>query len=110
VLLGEFRRNAVLVPLDAGGGMWSAESGGIRWIYAFSDEAELARFAAVRGVRSESADLGWEFISVLGARLLDVVIPQVGVPTGVALDVAGERPVMFPPVTGVVPDAVAVDA
>ncbi|WP_405725196.1 SseB family protein [Streptomyces sp. NBC_01537] len=110
VLLGEFRRTAVLVPLDAGGGMWSAELGGIRWIYAFSDEAELARFAAARGARSESADPGWEFISVLGARLLDVVIPQVGVPTGVALDVAGERPVMLPPVAGIVPDAVAVDA
>ncbi|MFE2426584.1 SseB family protein [Streptomyces sp. NPDC059373] len=109
-LLGEFRRNTVLVPLDAGGGMWSAESGGIRWIYAFSDEAELARFAAARGARPESPGSDWEFISVLGARLLDVVIPQVGVPTGVALDVAGERPVMFPPVAGIVPDAVAVDA
>ncbi|MGW2112472.1 SseB family protein, partial [Streptomyces sp. NPDC001948] len=38
VLLGEFRRTAVLVPLDGSGDLWSAEQGGVRWICAFSDE------------------------------------------------------------------------
>ncbi|MEV0266269.1 hypothetical protein AB0I49_33680 [Streptomyces sp. NPDC050617] len=52
----------------------------------------------------------WEYRTVLGARLLDVVVPAVGVPAGVALDVGSERPMMFPPVVGIVPDAVAVDA
>ncbi|MGC5397569.1 hypothetical protein ACPXCP_17705 [Streptomyces sp. DT20] len=36
VLLGEFRRTAVLVPLDEAGDLWSAEQGGVRWICAFS--------------------------------------------------------------------------
>lgn len=49
VLLGEFRRTAVLVPLDGAGDLWSAEQSGVRWICAFSDEAALARFAGVRG-------------------------------------------------------------
>lgn len=48
-LLGEFRRTAVLVPLDEAGDLWSAEQNGVRWICAFSDEEALARFASARG-------------------------------------------------------------
>ncbi|WP_229325290.1 hypothetical protein [Streptomyces sp. UNOC14_S4] len=110
-LIGEFRRTAVLVPLDSQGGLWTAEFQGIHWIHAFTDESALARFAATR----QETDPGeavhdWEYRTVLGARLLDTVIPAVGEPTGVALDVGGERPMMFPPVTGIVPEAVALDA
>ncbi|WP_349017340.1 hypothetical protein [Streptomyces solicavernae] len=119
-LLGEFRRTAVLVPLTSGGprpetaaqdeGFWTAEHSGIRWILAFSDEAALARFALARG----EGDRPWDYQRVLGARLLDVAVPAVagsGMPCGVALDTADEQDaVLFPPVTGVVPDAVAVDA
>ncbi|MBT2387387.1 SseB family protein [Streptomyces sp. ISL-11] len=103
-LIGEFRRTAVLVPLDEGGGLWSSEFGGVRWLHAFTDETALVRFAMARG---ETRD--WDYRSVLGARLLDVVVPAVGAPAGVALDVGGERPMLFPPVTGIVPEAVAVD-
>ncbi|MFF4533967.1 SseB family protein [Streptomyces sp. NPDC001407] len=104
-LIGEFRRTAVLVPLDGQGGLWTAEFGGVLWIHAFTDEDALARFAVARG----EAARDWEYRSVLGARLLDVVVPAVGEPTGVALDVGGERPMMFPPVAGIVPDHAAVD-
>ncbi|MFJ6822191.1 SseB family protein [Streptomyces niveus] len=106
VLLGEFRRSAVLVPLDAGGDLWSADQGGVRWICAFSDEAALARFAVARG----EAGREWVYQSVLGARLLDVLVPLLPGPAGVALDAgSAEGGVLFPPVVGVVPDAVAVD-
>lgn len=106
VLLGEFRRTAVLVPV-AEGGFMSAEYGGIRWIYAFTDEAPLARFAEARGAAPDEA---WEFVTVLGARLLDAIIPALDEPTGVAVDVADEdASMMLPPVAGIVPDAVAVD-
>lgn len=106
-LLGEFRRTAVLVPLADGDDLWAAESEGIRWIHAFTDEGALARWATARG----EADQEWMYRRILGARLLDVVIPAVGAPCGVAVDVAdGADAVLFPPVAGVVPDAVAVDA
>ncbi|MEU5430527.1 SseB family protein [Streptomyces olivoreticuli] len=104
-LVGEFRRTAVLVPMDGQGGLWTAEFGGVQWIHAFTDETALARFAAARG----EAARDWEYRSVLGARLLDVVVPAVGEPTGVALDVGGERPMMFPPVAGIVPERAAID-
>ncbi|MCA6095045.1 SseB family protein [Streptomyces sp. SCA3-4] len=106
-LVGEFRRAAVLVPFDEAGGLWAVEYGGVRWVCAFTDEAALARFAVERGL-AEGQE--WRYLSVFGARLLDVVVPQVGGPAGVALDVGSERPMMFPPVRGIVPDAVALDA
>ncbi|MGW7413038.1 SseB family protein [Streptomyces sp. NPDC054863] len=104
-LLGEFRRTAVLVPLDAYESLWTAEWGGVRWICAFSDEAALARFAYAQG----DAGREWTYRTVYGARLLDVMVPALGVPAGVALDAGSEDGALFPPVTGVVPEEVAVD-
>ena len=108
VLLGEFRRTAVLVPVEDGPGtdgergLLTADLNGVRFILAFSDEQALARGAAGRE---------WVYRTVLGARLLDVAVPAAGVPCGVALDCAdGPDGAVFPPVRGIVPDAVAVDA
>ncbi|CAM5430728.1 hypothetical protein SABIM44S_02070 [Streptomyces abikoensis] len=106
-MVGRFRRTAVLVPTDGQENLLSADYGGIRWIYAFTDETALARFALAQGADG-TAD--WTYRTALGARLLDVVVPAVGVPAGVALDVGGPEPVLFPPVVGIVPDAYAIDA
>lgn len=106
VLLGEFRRTAVLVPFDPYGSLWTADQGGVRWICAFSDEESLARFALARG----EAEREWTYQTVLGARLLDVLVPTLEGPAGVALDAGSDGGVLFPPVVGIVPDAVAVDA
>lgn len=111
-LVGELRRALVLVPFD-GGGLWTAELGGVRWICGFTDEAALARFARARDGGDGRADGGreWEFAELRGARLLDEIIPAMGVPAGVAINVADpEGSMLFPPVAGIVPDAVAVDA
>ncbi|MEU8838800.1 SseB family protein [Streptomyces roseus] len=110
-LVGEFRRTALFVPLAVGDdgshdGLMSAVTGGIRWFYAFTDERALARFAVARA----DADRSWEYLSILGARLTDAVIPMVDGPAGVAVNVADEDGSMFfPPVSGIVPDAYAVD-
>ncbi|QTE00593.1 hypothetical protein [Streptomyces cyanogenus] len=106
VLLGEFRRTAVLVPVDGDDAPLTGDFGGVRWIYAFSNESALARFALARGEGGRE----WAYQRWLGARLLDAVVPAAGVPCGVALDCAdGEDGMVFPPVRGIVPDAVAVD-
>ncbi|MDQ0843710.1 hypothetical protein [Streptomyces sp. V1I6] len=110
-MVGELRRAVVLVPHDAGG-LWTAESGGVRWIVGFTDEEALARFAQARDA-GNGRDTGrsWEFAALLGARLLDEIVPAMGVPAGVAINVADPGGAMFfPPVVGIVPDAVAVDA
>ncbi len=105
-LLGEFRRTAVLLPLGDEDAPLTADFGGIRWIYAFSDEPALARFAIARGEGARE----WSYERILGARLLDVAIPAMPVPYGVALDVGSEgEGALFPPVRGIVPDAAALD-
>ncbi|MFB7256134.1 SseB family protein [Streptomyces nojiriensis] len=110
-LLGEFRRTTLLVPLSASedAGLMSGWQGGVRWIYAFTGEEALARFAGARGAGANAHE--WEYVSILGARLVDAVIPTVDGPTGVAVDVADEdASMLFPPVVGIVADAYAVDA
>ncbi|MFI9719126.1 SseB family protein [Streptomyces sp. NPDC052396] len=108
-LVGEFRRTRVLVPVHEGSGdLMSLTQHGICWLLAFTDEAALARFALARTPDgTEPRDI--EYRTAHGARLLDVAIPALGVPAGVALDIAGPRPMLFPPVLGIVPDACAVD-
>ncbi|MFD7897549.1 hypothetical protein [Streptomyces sp. NPDC059743] len=116
-LVGELRRALVLVPFD-GGGLWTAELGGVRWICGFTDEAALARFARVRDQRDQRdqgdgqlAGREWEFAELRGARLLDEIVPAMGVPAGVAVNIADpDGSMLFPPVAGIVPEAVAVDA
>lgn len=105
-LLGEFRRTPVLVPVDEDEVPLTGDYGGVRWIYAFSDEGALAGFAFARGEGSRE----WAYRRVLGARLLDAGVLATGVPCGVALDVGNEGDgVLFPPVAGIVPDAAVVD-
>ncbi|MEU4174140.1 SseB family protein [Streptomyces sp. NPDC026589] len=105
ILLGEFRRAAVLVPFDAYGSLWTADQNGVRWICAFSDEEALARFAQAQG----DGEREWTYRTILGARLLDVMVPMLPGPAGVALDAGSMDGVLFPPVAGIVPDHVAVD-
>ncbi|MEU6811482.1 SseB family protein [Streptomyces sp. NPDC046831] len=106
-LVGEMRRSVLLVPSDDAGGLWSAHSGGVRWICAFTDEEALARFALQRGTSNRPL----EYVALLGARIVDEIVPGLGEPAGLAVDIATEDGSMFfPPVTGIVPDAAALDA
>nr|WP_202436704.1 SseB family protein [Streptomyces sp. SID5910] len=100
------RRSVLLVPL-ADGGLWSARSGGVRWVCAFTDEAALARFALLHAPGGRPV----EYAELLGARIVDEVVPSLGEPAGLAVDIATEDGSMFfPPVVGIVPDGAAVDA
>jgi hypothetical protein len=104
-LIEAFRRGTVLCPLTDGG-LTTADLGGINWLYAFTSEQALARFAVERGEGAKE----WEFARMEGARLLDVAVPALNFPVGVAVDVGSPAAVLFPPVAGIVPDAVALDA
>ncbi|GFH38268.1 SseB family protein [Streptomyces pacificus] len=93
------------MPFDEHDGPWTADRNGVRWICAFSHEEALARFAAARG----EARREWRYRTVLGARLLDVLVPALPGPGGVALDAGSTDGMLFPPVRGIVPDTAAVD-
>ncbi|MFF9086597.1 SseB family protein [Streptomyces sp. NPDC014991] len=104
-LVGEMRRSVLLVPV-ADGGLWSVRSGGVRWICGFTDEAALARFVLHHAPGDQPVD----YAALLGARIVDEIVPALGEPAGLAVDIATEEGAMlFPPVAGIVPDAVAVD-
>ncbi|MFE6691429.1 SseB family protein [Streptomyces sp. NPDC057743] len=105
-LVGEFRRTTVILP-TVDEAILSAELDGIRWLYAFTDEDALSRFAVTRGSRPGTE---WKYLTASGARVLDVLIPALEGPTGVALDAGSERGMLFPPVSGIVPERVAVGA
>ncbi|OFA56702.1 hypothetical protein BEN35_05625 [Streptomyces fradiae] len=103
-MVGEFRRTVLLLPLS-GGRFMTGHQGGVRWIHAFTGERQLARFARARGAAPEEA---WEYAAVLGARVLDVLVPELPGPAGVAVDVADEHgSMLLPPVRGIVPDEAA---
>ncbi|MGW6914470.1 hypothetical protein ACWGB8_11710 [Kitasatospora sp. NPDC054939] len=105
VLVAEVRRSALLVLRWGEEAVWTSDHGGLRWIHAFTSEAELAAFAQAKGLPLE----GLPYLTVLGSRLLDVAVPALGVPGGIALDAAGAQGMLFPPMRGIVPDALALD-
>lgn len=105
-LLEAFRRSVVLVPRHRDGGVPSLDHGGVRWLLAFTGEGELAAFAAAR---SEDTERSVDCLTVRGERLLDAVVPALGVPAGVAVDIAGKRPMFLPPLSGIVPEEAALD-
>jgi hypothetical protein len=100
----EFRRALVLVPVD-GDALLATDFGGVRWLHAFTGEEPLRRFAAARDI-PVGTDV--PYMTMYGARLLDVAVPAADVPAGVAVDAAGPSPLLLPPVAGIVPDTVAV--
>ncbi|MER5614814.1 hypothetical protein [Streptomyces sp. NPDC002215] len=105
-LVGEMRRTVPLVPL-AGTGLWSARFGGVRWVCAFTDETALAHFA----VRRAPGDRLTDYVALLGARIVDEILPTLDEPAGLAVDIASEDGAMFfPPVTGIVVDGTALDS
>lgn len=92
-LLAAFRSAVLIVPTDGHNALLTADQQGVCWVYAFTDESALARFALARG----EAGRHWPYLTVLGGRLLDAALPAVGRPAGVVVDVGSEQPAFFPP-------------
>lgn len=115
-LLAAFRAAALYVPLVEDEPMCSVETDGVQWLYAFTSTGELERFARARaevGSRPGLVAGRIAYWTALGSRLLDIAVPaavaETRTPVGVAVDVGGVRSFLLPPVSGIVPHAVAVD-
>jgi hypothetical protein len=104
-LLARFRDALLLVPLGPRTTVLVSSQGGIRWLLAFSSESELARYSVAR----DEGDQECRYVTVRGARILDEFLAAIGGSCGVAIDIAGDRPMMLPPVRGIVPDSIALD-
>ncbi|MDH6116693.1 hypothetical protein [Kitasatospora sp. GAS204B] len=63
-LVAELREALLLAPTGSGE-LLAADAAGVRWLYAFTDEPALARFASARGLDGEV-----DYLTVYGSRLL----------------------------------------
>jgi hypothetical protein len=106
-MVSAFRDAVLLVPQDPAGRLAAADSGGIRWLFAFTSPAELAAWAVASG---RDGDVEQGYLTILGRRLLDVAPAGAEGPVGVAIDVAGTQPMLLPPMRGIVPAEFALDA
>ncbi|MCW2819551.1 MAG: hypothetical protein JWR42_2338 [Marmoricola sp.] len=99
-------RESVLLVLRTGeDGVAAGDQGGVRWVHAFTSPERLAEFLQARGEGDRPAS----YLTVRGDRLLDVVLPLVDGPAGLAVDVGSDEPMLFPAVVGVVPVERAID-
>ncbi|QKT11308.1 SseB family protein [Rhodococcus sp. W8901] len=94
-LFDAFRRAPLLVPLTAENRVWSSEIRDLGWVPAFTSEREFARHALTRGERIEA-----RYHTLFGWRIVEQVLPSFDRQTGVVVDVAGARPMAFPPDLG----------
>ncbi|MFC9965050.1 hypothetical protein ACFVH4_12495 [Nocardia ignorata] len=94
-LTAAFDESTLLVPLSGPEDrVFTMESGGVAWLCAFTGVPEYARFMSARGV---VADQEYRFHTFLGRRLREFAEGQQE-PTGVAVDMSGAAPMVFPPV------------
>lgn len=99
--IAAFRDSVLFVPRTPSGSVVAGDWGGVRWLYAFTGRDQLRLWMPDPTVEQP-------YLTVFGWRLLDVAVPAVGRPAGIVVDVAGDRPLLLPPVRGIVPDAAAV--
>jgi hypothetical protein len=104
-LIASLRDSVLYVPTSSDTALMAGDWGGVRWIYGFTTEQELADFFLARGEGDDEV----AYMTIRGDRLLDVALPAMEVPGGIAVDVAGEQPLVFPGVVGVVPEHQAFD-
>jgi SseB protein N-terminal domain len=92
-VVAAFRATRVLVLL-ADGDVRAVERDGLRWVLAFSDEPAIRGFLAARDEHPSGLV---DYLVMYGRRLLDDFLPAADAPTGVALDLGSDRPMLFPP-------------
>jgi hypothetical protein len=102
-MLAAVRASVLIMPLTGAGQVLAGRARGVGWLYVFTSIEELARWARAR----DEGDPMWRYASIRGDRVLDRVVAGLDRPCGVAVDVAGARPMLLPPLPKVVPPSVA---
>ncbi|MFF7645368.1 hypothetical protein [Streptomyces canus] len=109
----------LLLPLLGEGAVWTADSDDIRWLFAFTGTREMHTFLQQKWEAAEPGELPAElaryarYVAVNGEELLHELLPAwVGrdrVPMGIVVDVSSASRAFLPPVSGIVPDGIALD-
>ncbi|WP_067885251.1 SseB family protein [Nocardia vaccinii] len=68
----------------------TADHSGVSWVLAFTSVREFALYGRAQG----ADDRQWDYLTCRGSRLRDIVS---GASRGIALDVAGQAPLLLPP-------------
>lgn len=99
--------------------MWCGELDDIRWLFAFTSTGEMHAFLQQKWEAAEPDELPAElaryvrYLRVGGAELLQELLPELverdRVPMGVVVDVSSGLRAFLPPVSGIVPDGIALD-
>ncbi|KAF0848799.1 SseB family protein [Nocardia caishijiensis] len=101
-LTAAFDESTLLVPLSGPEDrVYTLESGGVAWLCAFTGVREYAQFMHARRV---VADQEYRFHTFLGRRLREFAERQQQ-PVGVAVDMSGTAPMVFPPAVSEEPSA-----
>ncbi|NLE78705.1 MAG: hypothetical protein GX610_03835 [Rhodococcus sp.] len=93
VLANALRTAVLFVPLTDDDRISTSEIEGIDWVCAFTSEQEYAKYVVARGENSGQH----RYHTLLGWRIVDDLIPSLGRPTGVVVDICGTAPMAFPP-------------
>jgi hypothetical protein len=104
-LIAAVRASVLHVPLAGEDSLLAGDQDGVTWLYGFTTPEELAELFLLRGQAHEPV----RYLTVRGDRLLDVAVPGIEGPGGLAVDVAGEAPMLFPAVAGIVSAEHAID-
>jgi hypothetical protein len=73
-------------------GRLTGEGRGVTWVPTFSSEDQLKAYV----VRRREADQPWRYRRIPGELLLGAVLDQLPRPCGLAIDVAGQYPLLLP--------------
>lgn len=73
-------------------GRLTGEGHGITWVPTFSSEDQLRAYV----LRRREADRPWRYRRIPGDLLLGAVLNQLPRPCGLAIDVAGQYPLLLP--------------
>ncbi|MFJ3952875.1 hypothetical protein ACIPXV_23010 [Streptomyces libani] len=109
----------LLLPLLGEGAVWSGELDDLRWLFAFTSTGEMHAFLQQKWAAAKPDELPAElaryvrYLRVSGEELLQELLPELveraRVPMGVVVDVSSGLRAFLPPVSGIVPDGIALD-
>ena len=118
-LVEAVRGAELLLPLLGEDAVWTADLEDIRWLFAFTGTREMHTFLQQKWDAAEPDELPAglarfaRYLTVDGEELLHELLPawveRDRVPMGVVVDVSSDARAFLPPVSGIVPDAIAVD-